>query len=189
MTPHLVSSAFVAFVLFETSLAAPIAPEWNNELVARAPSHIYLKTFAHAAQAPTLAKKIKTQVNPRPNGAVYWAGRRPDGHGGLVTVEHDARKIAKLQGKETLEDHLERHKINIPLQAQNPHSKKIWGISSGAFSERTKGEAHAYLGPVQRPQSIYQNQEKPNMMKNPHVTKLTEHDVHHITSKVVKGHH
>jgi len=176
---------FCVTMLVGHSLAAPVPAEWNDELVVRNPPS---RVFAHAAQAAMLSAQIKKKVNPRPNAAIYWSGSRPGPHGKLVTVEADARRIAKMHGKETLEDHLENKKIHIPLQAQNPHSKKLWAIASNAFAQRTKGETHAYLGPVMRPQSVYVNHEKPTLMANPHVSKITEHHLPHGGSTVVKGH-
>ncbi|KAF9474367.1 hypothetical protein BDN70DRAFT_320592 [Pholiota conissans] len=175
---------FYITLLVSNTIAAPILTEWNDELVARHPT----KTFAHAAQAARLASQINKKVQPRPNGSVFWSGSRPDHNGKMVTVLNDARKIAKMHGKETLEDHMDRKKIHIPLKSQNPHSKKLWGIASNAFAQRTKGETHAYLGPVQRHESVYKNHEKPTLMNSHHVTKLTEHHLPHGGSHVVKGH-
>jgi len=174
---------FCITMLIGSSLAAPVLTEWNDELVARIPP----ARFAHAAQAAMLSAQIKKKVNPRPNGSVFWSGSRPDHHGNMVPVLNDARKIAKQHGKETLEDHMDRHKIHIPDRSQNPHSKKLWGIASNTFAQRTKGDTHAYLGPVMRKESVYVNHEKPTLMNNAHVTRLTEHQLPHGGSAVVKG--
>lgn len=70
-----------------------------------------------------------------------------------------------------------------PLQA---HSKKLWAVASNVFAERTKGETHAYLGPVMRSQCVYTSHEKPTLMAKPHVSKITEHQLPHGRNTVVK---
>ncbi|KAF8196432.1 hypothetical protein BJ912DRAFT_110919 [Pholiota molesta] len=174
-------------LLVGRSIAAPITVDQDNEIFARNPPRA-VGSLGQVVHALNTAKRIDHAFQPKRDEAVFWAGRRPGPHGEQLSLEHDAHRIAQKHGKSTLEDTLHRHKITIPPAHENPNSKHLWDHASKTYAERAHGTTHAYLGTHIRPQSVYTNEEKPILMNSDRITRLTEHDVHHGTSRVVKGH-
>ncbi|KAJ3513417.1 hypothetical protein NLJ89_g2957 [Agrocybe chaxingu] len=164
-----------ALVLFASLAAsAPIAGySSDTELLAREPVKSTVKQMTHAVK---MAKKLKESIHPKPNSAVFWSGTKTNKKGETVSVKQDAQRFAKYHGKETLNQALKKANIHIPTEKQNPHSPRLWNIASKLMAQRAKGETHAILGGNVRPQSVWKKTEKPALMKNDQVTKVTEHN-------------
>ncbi|KAF8196417.1 hypothetical protein BJ912DRAFT_955076 [Pholiota molesta] len=174
-----ISAPFIVCItlLIGNSLAAPIFIESSDELVAR---------ITHAEEAAAVHAQIHQHVNPKKNTSVFWSGEYRDANGKMVSAGDHARQQEKASGRETLEDHLHSKGIHIP--DRNPESRKLWLTASTVYAERSKGEVHTYLGTHQSPHSVYNTLEKPALMNNPHVKKVTEHQLPHGAKTIVKGH-
>ncbi|KAJ3513421.1 hypothetical protein NLJ89_g2958 [Agrocybe chaxingu] len=160
----------VAFALFASLIsAAPIEYSSEGYLAVREP-----KPIKNLFKAVGIAHKINKAVKPKPNGAVFWSGTKADKNGKQTSVRADAEKFAKKHGKETLNMQLNKHGVNIP--DKNPHSPRLWNIASKLMAHRAKGETHAFLGSKVRPGSVWNKIEKPTLMKNKKVHKVTEHN-------------
>lgn len=177
---------FSSFLLFPLIFlvgiiaAAPIADHSNElALLSREPN------LKHLAQAAKVAFQIKTKLKPPRGGAVFWSGHKK-GANGPTSVYDDAQKYAKDHGKKTLEMALEAKKINIPKEKENPMSDKLWGYASKKWAQRAKGQTEAVLGSSLRPASVWKTVEKPQLLRNKHVTKITEHNVDTKTHRVTK---
>ncbi|KAF8182585.1 hypothetical protein BJ912DRAFT_1145190 [Pholiota molesta] len=157
-------------LLVGQSIAAPITVDQENEIFARNPPRA-VGSLGQVVHALNTAKRIDHAFQPKRDEAVFWAGRRPGPHGEQLSLEHDAHRIAQKHGKSTLEDTLHRHKITIPPPTRIPTAS-----TSGITPRRRTRN------------SVYTNEEKPILMNSDRITRLTEHDVHHGTSRVVKGH-
>ncbi|KDR70553.1 hypothetical protein GALMADRAFT_144466 [Galerina marginata CBS 339.88] len=170
-------------LLLSTALAAP-AP------IRQAPSRddLQLSTrgLGQLAKAAGMALKIKKNLHPTPGKAVFWSGSRP-GKSGPVSVGADAERFAAKHGKEVLNPSLQKHGINIPSRKESPYSNKLWGFASKVYAQRASGHVHAVLGSTRRPGNIYDTIEKPILMKNKKVTKITEHNAETGKATVVKG--
>ncbi|KAF8182582.1 hypothetical protein BJ912DRAFT_978294 [Pholiota molesta] len=173
------SAPFIVCItlLIGNSLAAPVFIESSDELVAR---------MTHAEEAAAVHAQIHRDVNPKKDTSVFWSGNYPDANGKMVSVGAHARQQAKASGRETLEDHLHSKGIHIP--DRNPETRNLWLTASTVYAERSKGEVHTYLGSAVSPKSVYNTLEKPALMNNPHVKKVTEHQMPHGAQTVVKGH-
>ncbi|CAA7259003.1 unnamed protein product [Cyclocybe aegerita] len=161
----------IAFALFASLVsAAPIEYSSEGDLASREPEPGIKNLF----QAVGIARKINKAVKPKPNGAVFWSGTKTDKKGKQTSVRADAEKFAKKHGKETLNMQLNKHGVNIP--DKNPHSPRLWNVASKLMAHRAKGDTHAFLGSKVRPGSVWNKIEKPTLMKNKKVTKVTEHN-------------
>jgi len=182
-TAMLVSKIFVVVfaLLVGSALAAPVR-------TARSRDDFQLSTRAihHMTSAARIALRTKKRLRPTHGKAVFWSGTRPSKHG-HVSVDHDAQNFAKAHGKELLAPSLEKHGINIPSHLENPYSHKLWNMASKTFAHRASGHVHAILGSTRRPGNVYDTIEKPTLMKNKKVTKLTEHNAETGETTVVKG--
>jgi hypothetical protein len=178
-----ISKIFVVFftLLVGSALAAPVYTE-------RPLDDLQLSTrgLGHMAKAVRIALRIKKRLRPTPGKSVFWSGTRPSEHE-PVSVDDDAQNFAKAHGKEVLASTLEEHGINIPSHEENPYSSKMWDIASKTFAQRTSGHVHAILGSTRRPGNVYDTIEKPTLMKNKKVTKLTEYNAETWETTVVKG--
>ncbi|KIM37924.1 hypothetical protein M413DRAFT_30576 [Hebeloma cylindrosporum] len=166
----LVGSALAAPVRIERSLGEP---------------QLSTRGIGQMAQAAGVAIKIKKNLKPTKGKSVFWSGSRPSKNG-PVSVEKDAERYAKAKGKEVLAPTLQKQGINIPAQKDSPYSYKLWKYASKVYAQRTSGSAHAVLGSTRRPGNIYDTIEKPELMKNKKVTKLTEHNAETGKKTVVK---
>jgi len=104
-----------------------------------------------------------------------------------VSAGKDAEKFAKAHGKEVLGKSLAKHGIKIPSKTKSPYSHKLWKFASKVYAQRASGHVHAVLGSTRKPGNIYDTIEKPALMKNKKVTKLTEHKAGSRKATVVKG--
>jgi len=69
------------------------------------------------------------------------------------------------------------HKAGLKMPAWSPTDKKaqnIWTQASKIFAQQAKGNVNAHLGKEIRPNGIYYNVEKPALLKNKAVHKITE---------------
>ena len=115
----------------------------------------------------TLDESMKTGQHQ----AEFWAGRT-DG----VSAQHSAEKHAEEHGGTTLEAKLHDEGHKMPgWNPSNPAVEAKWTEASEAFAHGAKGDVHAHLGEQIRPNSVYTNQEKPILEKNPDVHSITEH--------------
>ena len=184
------TSKFLVFfiaALLAPSIAAPI---WNGrpetaDLQARAPTK-GAERFRHAAQAVKTINKVNKVFHPKEGEAVFWSGTRKGPGDTRVSVHGDAQKFAHEHGKSTINHGLSQHGVRIPDRKENHYSDHIWNEASKTWAERAHGSTHAILGGHVRPQSVYKTIEKPILMKNDRVTKLTEHNMETGTNTVVK---
>ncbi|CAA7258989.1 unnamed protein product [Cyclocybe aegerita] len=180
-----VSKCFVvSFGLFFGLVAAAPIELPSEQLVKRGPTNAVKPN--HMAQAVKVANKIRTNLKTDPDKAVFWSGTR-QGKKGPVSVKDDAARFAKQEGKETINMALKKSNIKIPTEQQNPHSTRLWDFASKVWAKEAEGETHAVLGGTVRPASVYNKIEKPELLKNDKVTKLTEHNVDTKGKTVVKG--
>jgi len=177
-----ISRVFVFFfaLLISSAIAAPVIKE-------RSPDEPQLsaRTIKHMSQAVGIAMRIKKSLRPQPGQAVFWSGTK-SGKNGPVSVGKDAEKFAKVNGKEVLRHALAKQGIKIPPPSQNPHSSRLWEIASKVYALRASGDTHAILGSVRRPGNVYDAIERPTLLKNEKVPKLTEHNAETGKSTVVK---
>jgi len=167
-------------LLVSSAVAAPVPKD-------RSLDDLQLSTrgLRQAAKAVGIALKVKMKLRPAPGKAVFWSGSRP-GKNGPVSVGKDAEKFAKAHGKEVLGQSLAKHGIKIPSQTKSPYSNKLWGFASKVYAQRASGHVHAVVSSTRRPGNIYDTIEKPALMKNKKVTKLTEHNAETGKATVVK---
>ncbi|KAF8966086.1 hypothetical protein BDZ97DRAFT_717331 [Flammula alnicola] len=170
---------FFIALLVGSAIAAPVLNERSDDLdldlVERAPVNP-LKSFKHAAQAVSTIAKVKNGFRPKSGEAVFWSGTRP-GKKGPVSVHDDAQKFANQHGKSTINHGLAQKGIKIPSEKENPHSRRLWNVASKVWAQRASGDTHVILGGTVRPASVYNTIEKPVLLKNKKVTRLTEHNM------------
>jgi len=166
-------------LLVGSALAAPLRAERSLDDL-----RLSSRGLGQMAKAAGLAVRLKKNIRPAPGKAVFWSGTRP-GKNGPVSVGKDAEHFAKAHGKEVLDP--TKHGISIPTRKENPYSNKLWGFASKVYAQRASGDVHAILGSTRRPGNVYDTIEKPALMKNKKVTRLTEHDAATGKTTVVKG--
>jgi hypothetical protein len=178
-----ISKVFVLFfslLLVSSVIGAPVLTERSLdevELLPRAGGGMSKK-------AASAFKKITSFLRPKPGKAVFWSGMFKKKGGGDVSVKRKAENFAKSQGKETIGHALHRQNIRIP--GNDPHTNQLWDHASHTFAKHASGETHAVLGPKMREGNVYERIEKPTLLKNDKVTKLTEHNPETGGSSVVK---
>ncbi|RDB20317.1 hypothetical protein Hypma_012638 [Hypsizygus marmoreus] len=172
-------SLVLTLLIFGSVTAAPVPDAYTySTLILRAPM-----TPAHKAAAVQVLKQVKNKLRPQPNQAVFWSGTTTK-DGKLTSIRHDAGDYAKANGKETIHQALEKNNIKIPGPRNNPASTRLWDAASKIWAFRSKGETNAILGD-RRPGNVYDNIEKPRLIKNPDVNKIVEHDKNKGTSSTV----
>ena len=180
-TTMFISKAFVFFfaLLVCSVIAAPVITE-------RSLDELELLPRAGRLDRATVAivSKIRNVLRPKPGGAVFWSGSAPGKGGKNVSVKKQAEKFAKKNDKETIGQAMKRTDIKIPKN--NKWYKPLWEMASNVFAKHSKGDTHAILGSKRTPGNIYERIEKPTLMNNSKVTKLTEHNVATGESAVVK---
>jgi len=180
----LISKVFVVFfaLLVSSVIAAPVLTDRSLDEVELLPRRLDGPTRA-------IASRIRKTLRPKPNGTVFWSGRVPKNgkkgfKGNGVSVKKYADKFAKNNGKETVSQAMKRTNNKIPNN--NKKKMKLWEVSSKVFALHASGDIHAILGSKRRDKNIYDKIEKPTLMNNPKVTKLTEHNVVTGKTTVVK---
>ena len=165
---------FILFALLVGSaLAAPVVKERSLD-----DPQLSTRGLGQLAKAAGIAVRLKKNIRPAPGKSVFWSGTKP-GKNGPVSVGQDAESFAKTHGKEVLNP--KKHGINMPSQKENKYSNKLWGFASKVYAQRSSGHVHAILGSTRRPGNVYDTIEKPALMKNKKVTKITEHNA--VTGK------
>ncbi|KIM35476.1 hypothetical protein M413DRAFT_32494 [Hebeloma cylindrosporum] len=179
----LFSSALAAPLLVGSALRSPARIERSLD-----DPQLSTRGFAHIVQAARIAGQIKRKVRPTPGKAVFWTGRipHPNKSHDPVSVQGSTEKWAKAKGKEVLEPTLKMHGIHIPSQDHNPYAPKLWNIASQVYAQRASGHVHAIVGTELRDGNTYQKIEKPELMNNNKVTKITEHNAATGGTTVVK---
>ncbi|KAF8160290.1 hypothetical protein BJ912DRAFT_902216 [Pholiota molesta] len=172
-------------LLLGSVVAAPTYYERSDEVALEARQR-GIGQFKQAAQAVSTINQVKKAFRPKSGEAVFWSGTRKDAHGHPVSVHGDAQKFAHAHDKSTINHGLAQHGIKIPERHENKYSDHIWNVASKVWAERAHGDTHAVLGGTVRPGSVYNTIEKPILMKNERVTKLTEHNMETGKSTVVK---
>jgi hypothetical protein len=124
----------------------------------------------HIADVVTISNKLVHALKPEPNMTVVWSGRTKG-----ISVGTKAQKLAEYYDKETVGMALQRLGIKIPTVKQNPLSWRIWELASKILATRARGEVNVVLGKIVGPGSVWMRIEKPTLMKNQKVTKITEH--------------
>jgi hypothetical protein len=127
--------------------------------------------FQHVAEVVSISNKILLALKPKPNTSVFWSGQSSKD----VSVKTKAHKFAKCNNKETVNMALRRLGIKIPTVKQNPLSWRIWEIASKILATRARGEVDVVLGEMIGVESVWMRIEKPALMKNEKVHKITEH--------------
>ena len=183
-----ISKGFVVFfaLLVSLAIAAPVVKERSPDELQLSARGIQPMTQAakHMKKAIKIMRKIGHNFNPKPDKSVFWNGRSTINPHHSVMPE--AVKFAKAQKKEVIHHALKTQGIRIPWPATNPHSQRLWNFASKTFAKKASGHVHAFIGPVYAQDSVYRKIEKPELLKNSKVTKLTEHNVGTGTSNVVK---
>ena len=184
-TTMFISKVVVVFsaLLVSSVIAAPVITERSLDEVELLPR----AGLGFKGAAAAIASKIRSSLKPKPGGAVFWSGKVPGTgkkEGKDVSVKQYADKFAKNKGKETIGGAMKRADIKIPNQSK--HNWNLWKTASKFFAHRASGDTHAVLGSKRQQGNIYDTIEKPTLMKNPKVTKLTEHHVASGSSTVVK---
>jgi len=176
-----ISKVFVIFfaLLISSVIAAPVITERSLEEVELLPR----AGLGFKGAAAKIASKIRSSLRPKP-GSVFWSGKVPGKGGRDVSVKRHADKFAKGKGRETIGGAMKDANIHIPKESK--HNWNLWQTASKFFSHRASGETHAVLGSKRAHGNVYDTIERPTLMKNPKVTKHTEHDVASGSSKVVK---
>ncbi|KAF8192050.1 hypothetical protein BJ912DRAFT_275409 [Pholiota molesta] len=175
-------------LLLGSVIAAPAYYERSDEVELEARQR-GLSRFRQAAQSVAINRQVKQKLRPKAGEAVFWSGSTPDAHGKPVSARVHAEQFAKTHpGTSTVNHALAKHGISIPDKPQNRYSDKMWGVASKVWAERAHGDTHVVLGGHVRPGSVYNTIEKPTLMNNHRVTKVTEHNVATGKSTVVKGH-
>ena len=177
----LFSKVYVVFValLVSSVIAAPVITERSldeYELLPRA-------GLGFKGAALKVAASIRQKLRPQRDG-VFWSGKVPGKNGKDVSVKKYADAFAKKKGKETIGAAMKKSDINIPSKSK--HNWNLWKTASKFFSHRSSGETHAILGSKRAHGNVYDTIERPTLMKNPKVTKHTEHNVASGSSTVVK---
>lgn len=177
-----ISKVVVVFsaLLVSSVIAAPVITERSLDEVELLPR----AGLGFKGAAAAIASKIRSSLKPKPGGAVFWSGSAPGKGGKNVSVKKQAEKFAKKNDKETIGQAMKRTDIKIPKN--NKWYKPLWEMASNVFAKHSKGDTHAILGSKRTPGNIYERIEKPTLMNNSKVTKLTEHNVATGESAVVK---
>jgi hypothetical protein len=172
----------VLFALLATTVIA--APVWHERSLEEL--QLSARGFRQIKQAVGIALKLKKNLRPAPHQAVFWSGTKSSKHG-PVSVGADAQHFAHAHGKEVLNNEsLKKHGINIPSRKDSPYSTRLWKIASKVYAQRASGDVHAILGSARRPGNVYDTIEKPALLKNKKVTKLTEHNAETGKTTIVK---
>lgn len=179
---HLRILAFFVLWVITLSLGAPIYQErdfFEGNLIARNNA---------MKNAVKIARQMKHRLNHfKPGEVLFYSGEKWDreGRNQRASVKPDAVKIGKQNGQLILSQILHKHKIWIPRKAENPHAPRLWKFASKIISQRAKGETSAIVG-ERRKGSVYDTIEKPALLKNPNVPRLTEHNVVTRKKEIVK---
>jgi len=178
---YLVTLALVARLV----ASVPI-PDLSDEadLVVRGPGG--KPSISDMANAVKIARRVKSQVFPPADKAVFWSGSDKNEKGKDVSVSPAAQKFAKEQGKQTINMALKEQGIKIPPRRANTESDRIWDFASKTWATRAKGQTDAVLGSKVNPDSVWKRVEEPALKKNDKVTTVTEHNLKAGTSKVTK---
>ncbi|KIM35477.1 hypothetical protein M413DRAFT_32495 [Hebeloma cylindrosporum] len=181
-------------LLFSFALAAPVpggsalaAPD-RKERSLDVPQ-LSARGFAHIVQAAKVATQIKKKLKPTPGKAVFWSGvvPHPTKADKWLSVQDQAESWAKANGKETIDPSLKKEGVHMPLRKDNPFTQKLWDFASKVYAKRTSGHVHVVLGTKLREKNTYENIEKPVLLKNKKVTKITEHNAATGEKTVIKG--
>ena len=177
-----ISKVTVVFfaLLVSSVISAPVLKE-------RSPDELELLPRAGriTGKAAVIAAQITTRLRTKPGKAVFWSGRVENKKGGAESVRPHAEKFAKTHGKELLHQALAR--VNIKIPKTNPQQEKLWKVASKVMAKHASGHTHAVLGSSLAKTNIYHSIEKPTLLKNPNVHKLTEHNAQTGAATVVKN--
>ena len=170
----------VFFALLVSSvISAPVLKE-------RSPDELELLPRAGriTGKSAVIAAQIASRLRTKPGKAVFWSGR-VETKTGTESANGHAEKFAKTHGKEVIHQALAR--VNIKIPKSNPQQDKLWKVASKVFAKHASGHTHAVLGGKLAKTNIYESIEKPTLMKNPKVHKLTEHNAQTGVATVVKN--
>ncbi|KIM34842.1 hypothetical protein M413DRAFT_14879 [Hebeloma cylindrosporum] len=180
-------------VLVGSALAAPVRIERSLDDVQLSPRGVLKVPHSreainrsHRSQAMKVFLKINQKLKPKPGKSVFWTGKVPkNGNPEAVTIQPDAEHWAAVRNKEAIDPMLKKKGVNMPSRDDNRYAGALWKHASRVFAHRASGHVHTLLGSVIRKNAIYKNIEKPILMQNNKVTRLTEHDVLTGTKTVV----
>ena len=132
------------------------------------------------------SQQLKQALKTGPDQAKFWSGKTNG-----VSSRLTAQAQAKATGGKTLDMAMKEGGIKIPSKPPPGPKQKIqdqrnWKKPSTIFAQKVQGKVDVYLGKVVKPDSVYNVYEKPALMKNPKVTKITEHS-HDGKPNVIKG--
>ena len=177
----LISKIIVVFLalLVSSVISAPVLKE-------RSPDELELlpRSRRMSGKAGVMAARMKYRIKPKPNKSLFWSGRVHTKKG-VIESERYAGKFARMKRKEHIHHALRRANIKIPEDSK--HEQKLWRHASKVFAKNASGHVHAVLGSKLAKKSVYKTIEKPTLMNNPKVHKMTEHNAETGESTVVKN--
>ena len=179
-----VSKVFVVFValLVSSVIAAPVLKEQSPDELQLLP-----RSGRLTGKAAVIAVQIKNRLRPKPGKAVFWS-RSVETKKGGVTVSESANRhaedFAKSKGKEVIHHSMARVGVKIPKNIR--HQGMLWRTASKVFAKHASGDTHAVLGSKLAKKNVYETIEKPILLKNSKVNKLTEHNAETGVATVVK---
>ncbi|KAF8160291.1 hypothetical protein BJ912DRAFT_1151068 [Pholiota molesta] len=175
----------VLALLLGSVIAAPTFYERSDEVELEARQD----KFKHAAHAVRINNQVSKSLRPKSGEALFWSGSTPDAHGNRVSARVHAEQYSSTHpGTSTINHALAKSGIHIPNTPQNQYSDHMWNHASKVWADRAHGDTHVILGKNVRPGSVYNKIEKPTLMNNHGVHKVTEHSMGGGGSHVVKGH-
>jgi hypothetical protein len=103
-----------------------------------------------------------------------------------------AKEYAEKTGGKTLAMAITDAGIKLPDKVppgpnKRAKSQRIWAPPSIKFAKQAQGDIHVFVGKKVNPLSVYSVHEKPLLLKNSKVTRVTEHHLDGTTN-VIKGH-
>jgi hypothetical protein len=158
-------------------------------------SLILLVSLVNTAPVPgrdpaTPSQELNQALKTGPGQAIFWSGKTMV-EGKKRSARLDAWKQAESTGGKTLDMAMKEGGIPIPSKPPPGPKQKIqdqrqWKKPSIIFAKKAQGEIDVHLGEAVKPDSVYNQYEKPKLLANPKVTKVT-HRRPDGSTEVIKG--
>jgi hypothetical protein len=138
----------------------------------------------------TPSQELNQALKTGPGQAIFWSGKTiVDGK--KRSSRLDAWKHAESTGGKTLDMAMKDGGIPIPEKVppgpkKSVKSQRKWKKPSIIFAKKAQGEIDVHLGELVNPDSVYNKYERPKLLENPKVTKVTEHRPDG-SAEVIKG--
>ena len=109
---------------------------------------------------------IKMALTTERDTAYFWSGLGPAG-------KDIAKEIAVDSGGTTLENQLEKNKIDMPEWSfSDENSKQAWRDASACYAENCSGEVHVLAGKI-REGSVFESTEYDKLVANENVSSIS----------------